>query len=338
MNWLTRMKADPTDWLVHHEDPMVRYRTLTWIVDRTESDPEVRAARQEAARHPRLQELLAGQSPSGAWEDPSRFVTDYYYGTVWRLCLAAQLGADLTEEVRRGIEFVFSVSQSRAGGGFSRDGTPSKGGVLDGQWACLTGAMVEMLVHFGYTRDSRTQRALGFLVSRQQRDGLYPCENFRPNTATLPFNCYMGSVKPLLAVLAIPPERRDPPLRLLAERTARTLLTYRLHLYKRAADGTPAAKTEWLDFGYPRFWNTDLLEVAWALARVGHGARPELEPALKLILERQLRNGRWRLEFDYSLRLPIRIEKHHGSSPWITLRALHTLKLASAVAMSLQPA
>ena len=337
-NWLRRLKADPTDWLVHHEDPMVRSRALTWILDRPESDPQVRAARREAARHPRIEQLLAGQAPNGSWEDPARFVTDYYFGTAWRLCLAAQLGADRSEEVRRGIEFLFSVSQSRAGGGFSRDGNPRQGGVLDGQWACLTGALVEMLAQFGYGQDTRTHRAIGFLVSRQQSNGLYPCENFQPNASTLPFHCYMGSVKPLLAVLAIPQERWDPSMRLLAERTARALLTYRLHLYKRAADGRPAPKQDWLDFGFPRFWNTDLLEVAWVLARLGHGARPELEPALSIILERQLKNGRWRLEYDYSLRLPIRIEKHPGSSPWITLRALHTLKLASRVAESLQPA
>lgn len=337
-NWLARLKADPTDWLVQHEDPMVRYRALTWIQDRSESDPAVRAARHEAARHPRLEALLAGQAPNGSWEDPARFVTDYYFGTAWRLCLAAQLGAEATEEVRRGIEFLFSVSQSRAGGGFSRDGNPRRGGVLDGQWACLTGAVVEMLVHFEYTPNTRTQRAFGFLMSRQQADGLYPCEHFQPNAFTLPFNCYMGSVKPLLAVLALPPERRDPPLRMLAERTARTLLTYRLHLYKRASDGGPAPKDDWLDFGFPRFWNTDLLEVTWALARLGHGARPEMEPALAIILDRQLKSGRWQLDFDYSARLPIKIETHHASSPWITLRALHTLKLASGVSAALQTA
>lgn len=331
-NWLNRMSSNPTDWLLEQPDPMVRYRTLTWIREKPETDPAVREARREAALHPRLDKLLAGQKPSGAWEDPANFVDDYYYGTAWRLCLAAQLGAERNETVERGIEFLFSVSQSPDGGGFSHQGNGRRGGSLGGQWACLTGAIVEMLVHFGYGGDARTQRALGFLASRQQADGLYPCENFQPNSSTLPFNCYVGAVKPLLAVLALTPARRTPELRLLAERTARTLLTYHLYGYKRIPGGRPAGKAEWLEFGFPRFWNTDLLEVTWILGRLGYGSHPELEPALRLILERQLKNGRWRLEFDYNDRLPIRVGKRNVTDPWITLRAVHALKLASVQA------
>ncbi len=331
-NWFALMKDDPTAWLLEQDDPMVRYRTLTWIKERPETDPEVRAAREAAARHPRLEKLLAGQKPDGYWQDGVVFADDYYYGTAWRLYLAAQLGAARTEPVQKAVEFLFTVAQCRAGGGFSHVGTAPRGGTIGGQWACLTGALVEALIHFGYTLDPRTQRALGFLVSRQQADGLYPCENFSPNATTLPFNCYMGSVKPLQAVLALPMHRRTPEIRILIDRTVQALLTYHIFMYKRAKGGHPTPKPEWLAFGFPRFWNTDVLEVAWILARLGHGAHPALQPSLRLILSRQLKNGRWKLEFDYNERLPIRLGKRNVTNPWITLRALHTVKLASALA------
>ncbi len=331
-NWIARMNEDPTGWLLEQDDPMVRYRALTWIRERPEADPAVREARAAAARHPRLEKLLAGQKPNGAWQEPAVYADDYYFGTAWRLYLAAQLGAERTPEIHRAVEFLFSVAQSRDGGGFSHEGSPRRGGTIGGQWACLTGAVVEALIHFGYTGDARTQRAIGFLVSRQQGDGLYPCENFHPNAATLPFNCYMGSVKPLLALQSLPARRRTPDIRLLIERTARTLLTYHLHMYKRSPTGEPAPKPEWLEFGFPRFWNTDILEVAWILARSGYGAHEAMQPALGLILSRQMKNGRWKLEFDYNDRMPIRLGKPSVTSPWITLRAVHTLKLASSIA------
>ncbi len=331
-DWLSRLNSDPTEWLREHPDPMIRYRTLTWIQERPTTDPAVREAREAAARHPRLGRLLAGQSRTGAWENPDLAVDDYYYGTAWRLILAAHLGAERTEEIARGVEFLFTTAQSRDGGGFSHVASPRRGGTIGGQWACLTGAVVEMLLHFGYGNDPRTQRAIGFLVSRQQGDGLYPCENFSPNAGTLPFNCFMGSVKPLLAVAAIPPRRRNPQVRALIEKTANTLLAFGLYRYKRTPDGRRAPKEEWLQFGFPRFWNTDLLEVAWVLARLGYGHEAAMEPALDVILGKQLKNGRWRLDFDYNDRMPIRMEKRNVSSPWITLRALHTLKLASAIA------
>jgi hypothetical protein len=279
--------------------------------------------------------LFAGQNTEGWWEDPAVFVDDYYHGTAWRLYLAAQLGAERTPEVHRAVEFLLRRSQNRDGGGLSHVGTRMGGGSLAGQWACLTGAMLEMLLHFGYGGDPRIQRAFGFLTSRQQGDGLYPCENFSPNNRTLPLNCYIGSVKPLLAVLALPLVYRTPNLKLLTERTAKTLLSYRLYIYKRAPGGKPAGKTGWLEFGFPRFWNTDLLEVSWVLARLGYGSHPAMNAALEIILDKQMRNGRWRLEFDYNDRLPVSIGKRSTGNSWVTLRALHTLKLCSAV---LQPA
>lgn len=331
VNWLERSNGDPTSWLLSQDDPMVRYRTLTWILERPERDPEVVTAKREAALHPRLEKLLAGQNAGGWWEDPAHFAHDYYYGTAWRLYLAAQLGAARTPAVHKAVEFLFRHSQSKDGGGFSHEGTGARGGSLVGQWPCLTGAMVEMLCHFGYSSDPRTQRALGFLVSRQQRDGLYPCENFKPNESTLPFNCYMGSVKPLQAALSLPRRLQTPPVRILTERTVATLLNYGIVRYKRAPTGEPAAKKEWLKLGFPRFWNTDILEVAWILSRLGHGTHPALEPVLKLILQKQLKNGKWKLEFDYNDRMPIRLGEINRSSPWITLRAYHTLLLASRI-------
>jgi hypothetical protein len=328
--WIERMKRDPTRWLLTHDDPMVRYRALTWIEERSEHDPEVQAARRAAALHPRLETLLAGQHAEGWWENPDHFATDYYYGTAWRLYLAAQLGAERTPEIARGVEFLFEVSQSRDGGGFSHAGSRRRGGTLNGQWACLTGAMLETLIHFGYASDFRTRRALAFIMNRQQPDGLFPCENFTPNRSTLPLNCYVGSVKPLAAMLSLPEHLRTPHHRLFAERTAETLLGYTLYQYKRAPGGRPTAKPEWLRLGFPRFWNTDILEVSWILARLGYTGHPALERALGVILGKQLSNGRWPLEFDYNDRMPIALGKRGVGNPWITLRALHTLRLSSA--------
>ena len=67
VNWLDRMTTDPTPWLLEHPDPMVRYRVLTWIQERPESDSEVRKARAEAAAHPRIEELLAKRERVAQW-------------------------------------------------------------------------------------------------------------------------------------------------------------------------------------------------------------------------------------------------------------------------------
>jgi len=46
-DWKNVLKADPTDWLLETDNPSVQYFTLTEILERPESDQEVRNAREE---------------------------------------------------------------------------------------------------------------------------------------------------------------------------------------------------------------------------------------------------------------------------------------------------
>jgi len=52
-------KSDPIQWLLESDEPWTRYRTLVDLLDRTEDDPEVQAARAEMLAHPQVQALIA---------------------------------------------------------------------------------------------------------------------------------------------------------------------------------------------------------------------------------------------------------------------------------------
>lgn len=46
-NWKSRLKRDPTEWLLEKDNPSVRYFTLKDILGKEESDNDVRNARKE---------------------------------------------------------------------------------------------------------------------------------------------------------------------------------------------------------------------------------------------------------------------------------------------------
>jgi hypothetical protein len=68
-NWHQHLNGDPLPWLLDSENPSVRYWTLTDILDRPVSDPEVQETRAAIARQPLVKELFALQHPGGYWGD-----------------------------------------------------------------------------------------------------------------------------------------------------------------------------------------------------------------------------------------------------------------------------
>ena len=53
------MSDDLIKWLLESAEPWTRYRTLVDLLDRSESDPDVQAARNEMLAHPDVQSLIA---------------------------------------------------------------------------------------------------------------------------------------------------------------------------------------------------------------------------------------------------------------------------------------
>ncbi len=53
------------DWLLASDEPAVRYRAMTELLDRPEDDREVIEARRAIPRGPLVQALLAGLEPGG---------------------------------------------------------------------------------------------------------------------------------------------------------------------------------------------------------------------------------------------------------------------------------
>lgn len=129
-SWESRLKADPTEWLLGEDNPSVRSSTLTDVLERGENHPDVAESRRATMRIGPVPAILAEQKSGGYWGVPENFYAPgKFRSSVWQLMILAELGADPEDErVKRACEFILDVSQDRESGGFAWKGTLESGG------------------------------------------------------------------------------------------------------------------------------------------------------------------------------------------------------------------
>lgn len=293
-------KPEVIDWLLEPENPAVRYLTLTELLRRSEKDPEVRKAHAEILRVGTVPAILARQQPEGCWEQPDRLYTAKYRGTVWQLMILAEHCVDRRDaRVRRACEFMLEHSQDPASGGFSmKRSKRGAGGLPSEVIPCLTGNIVWSLLWMGYLGDERVQRGVEWLTRSLRFD-----DGDSAPPADWPYarwemcygrhSCFMGVVKGLKALAAIPPDQRSPAVRRTIKAGVEFLLRHRV--YKRSHNPSKVAKPGWTHFGFPRMYQTDALEALLVLLALG--TRDErLTDAIALAQSRRQPDGRYLLE------------------------------------------
>ncbi len=72
-------------------------------------------------------------------------------------------------------------------------------------------------------------------------------------------------------------------------------------------------------------WKIDALEVLDILTSLGY-KDDRMHDAFDLVISKQDKNGRWKLEKSFNGRMQVRVEQIGKESKWITLNALKALK------------
>lgn len=322
-------------WLCEPEDPSVRYFALTRLLGRAPDDPEAAEARRRVTAEDPVARILGGQHPGGYWLKPEDFyVRAKYRGTVWQIITLAELGADGQDpRARAAAEFILDRAQDKQGGGFAFRGLgPGAGGSPPDVIPCLTGNMVWSLLRFGYIDDPRVTNALRWITRTQRfddKDGPAPKgqDYDRHENCWGRHTCHMGAVKALKALAEVPPGRLPDELEAARRETVAKGAEYflRHHVFRRSHDLGQVSKPEWLDFGFPRMWDTDALEILDLLTRLGY-RDGRMAEAVELVRSKRGPDGRWRLERTYNGRSRARIERLGEPSKWVTLQALAVLR------------
>ncbi|MGB3861968.1 MAG: hypothetical protein WA915_07765 [Candidatus Aminicenantaceae bacterium] len=111
-NWKSVLKGDQTNWLLGKDNPSVRFLALTDILDMPLDSAEVREAKKEIMITGNVPKILSKQKEGGYWEEPGRFYTAKYKGTVWQLIILVELAAEENDErIKNACEFILASCQ-----------------------------------------------------------------------------------------------------------------------------------------------------------------------------------------------------------------------------------
>lgn len=330
-DWKTILKGDPTEWLLEEENPSVRYFTLTDILEKPQTSPEVAETKKAIMTKGVIPKILAKMNSNGYWETPGSFYTAKYKGTSWQLIILAELGADPADDrIKSACEFILQNSQHKESHGFSMaKAEKTGGGRQSGVIPCLTGNMVWSLIRWGYLEDPRVQDAINWISTYQRFDDAdgegapkgWPYDKFEMCFGR--HSCHMGAAKALKALAEIPADQRDSKTKTTIQEGTEYFLKH--HIYKKSHDLSKVSKPGWLHFGFPLMYQTDALEILGVLTTLG--VRDErMQEAVDLVASKQDTLGRWKLENTFNGRYQANIERKGEDSKWITLNALRALK------------
>lgn len=333
------LKADPLPWLLEEESPGARYLALRDIVGLSEDDTELIAARKTAHKNGPIAATLAEMDIKGFWVKPGPGYIQRYRSSVWSIIMLAQLGAriDEDERIKQACNYLLDHALT-SNGQFTMTGAPS--GTID----CLQGNLCWSMIELGCD-DPRLELAFDWMARSVTGEGIAPLENQQapvryyagkcgPNFAcgyNNKFPCAWGAAKVMLALGKWPNKLQTPLIKDAIQEGIDFLFSTdpaKAEYPRRHSKNKPSPN--WWKFGFPVFYITDLLQIVEGLVSLGYGNDPRLANAISIIREKQDKDGRWPLEYDYSGKTWTNFGEKDLPNKWVTLRALRVLKAIDA--------
>ncbi len=326
MRWKEFVDEQTIDWLLEPENPSARFWALQQLEGKSKDHIDVRDAQDALMTTSCVKTILKAQRGEGYWVSYDDIYNPKYTATTHTLLILAELGAARTPKIENAIEHLFMFQ--RNSGHFLTDLPKTEKGraseVKDG--CCLDGNILYYLIHFGYLNDERTEKLIDFQVNYHSDDaGGWKCRAFPINKdGVFPENCFMGGVKMLRALAQIPKKQRSTDLDRIIKQEVEIILENGIYKYLRNPDGSRKDKAGWKRFGFPLFYQSDILEVLDILTLLG--VKDErMQDSINLVTESQ-QFGRWLLKNTFNGKMLCEIDEKNKPSKWITLRAARVLQ------------
>jgi len=324
------------DWLLEEDDPGVRYLALRDVVGMPPDDPGLIQAKQQAHRHGPITNILDHMQPEGYWKKPGPGYGPKYRSTVWSLILLAQLGADmkLDGRIHTAVNYYLEHAVTEQGKiCYNKD----FGHTID----CLQGNICYALQALG-CRDERLKKAFEWMARSVTGDGVAPINN---QGAELKYEgyqcgplfacgandklpCSWAAVKIMIAFGVLPKKDHTPLIRQAVAQGVDFLFSVDPLTAEWPHPHNAKPRPDWWKFGFPVFYNADLLQLVEALALLGYGHDPRLASTIQLVREKQDAAGLWPLELEYNGKTWGTYGTKGQPNKWVTLRALRALKWA----------
>jgi len=298
MNHVVR---DPVPWLLDPANPSARLLTLKHIFRK----PEARLIDegQRILDWDVVAQLRHHWNPTNFW---GRADNPYYGGQAGNfgtLYLLAQLEAPRCPEIEAACENLLD-SGRRADGHFAPEGAGAA------PWHSYTSMALNVLTHFGYAEDPRVRSAWQQLVETICGDPAHL------GCVTDDRACRAGAIKALSALIHCGVEVRAFQDPIVLDHLCKYLLG---HLYD-----WERGDADWTLPRFPRFYDTDLIELCHVLAHTPYRTHHRFQPIVQQMIRLQDQEGRWpKLKATHILPG----ERIFHPSRWLTFEAVHTLIL-----------
>lgn len=336
---------DPVlNWLLEENNPPVRYLTLTHLLNKPESNSDVQQCQVHLMQYDVTQGIL--EHHQEFWKDDDRAYWKYT-GKYWQVIFLGQFLADGSDSrIAEGVNDLLNT----------RKWVTTQGG------QCLTANLLAAFMRLGYQRHPVVLEETEALAARIVAEGGIICSAMGYSLLS---HCYMALPKLLLCFGEIPQERRSATVNTAIELIVKTLLDHEVYFYipgtrkawqkilenapkrvdlpkdqtvkgwiaQQRKDflashglGTRTPKRGWLKFGFPRHYNSDILEAMYALTLLDVAMNPALEKPLQVVREKKTPQGTWILENSLNGKMWIDVEKKGQPSKWLTYFALRVLR------------
>lgn len=321
------LQDDVIEWLLEPSNPSVRFWTLQQILDKSPESKEVKQAQNAVMQSDCVKRVLDAQDSGGFWGKREDMYNPKYRATTHNLLILAELGAKRTPELERALEHVFLFQ--RESGHFLISLPKTEKGrasvVKDG--CCIDGNVLFYMVHFGYGDDPRVKALIDFQVEHYDTENEgWHCRAFPIDPSKVfPVNCYMGAVKVLKGLSRIPASKLSSNVQDVINRYVEVILENQIYKYLRNPDGTRKEKAGWKRFGFPIFYQSDVLEVLDILTELGMKDE-RMQESIDFVVSNRGKDGRWPLKNTFNGKMFCDIEEKGKISKWITLRSLRILK------------
>jgi hypothetical protein len=301
MTWLDHVARDPVPWLLDPANPSARFLTLKHIFEKPAS--RLIDEGQRILDWAAVKQLRHHWSPTNFW---GRADNPYYGGQAGdfgTLYLLAQLSAPRCPEIEATCENLLARGR-RADGHFAPEGAGAA------PWHSYASMALHILTHFGFSDDPRVQSAWKALTEGIQND---------PNHVGCVMGdraCRAGAVKALSALIHCGVDAGLPADPAVTDSLANYLLTPNYDWEQGDA--------EWGLPRFPRFYDTDLIELCHVVAHTSYQRHHRFLPILQRMIHMQDQEGRWsKLKATHILSE----ERIFHPSRWLTFEAVHSLML-----------
>ena len=249
-----------------------------------------------------------------------------YTATTHTLLILAELGARRNLKIEKAIEYLFKFQRNSGHFRLNLPKTEKGKDSIVNDGCCIDGNILYYLNHFGYLEDPRTEKLINFQIEyHSDDDGGWHCRAFPiiPENV-FPKNCYMGGVKVLKALSQIPQNQRSSDLERIIKQEIELILENGIFKYLKNPEGNRKEKAGWKRFGFPLFYQSDVLEVLDILTTLG--VKDErMQESINLVLSSRNTQGTWDLKDTFNGKMYCEIDEKNKPSKWITLRAARVL-------------